>query len=211
MKIIFVLSVIIVALFTNGDIYASSDDPLSNDVKITMEEPFSKISEKVIVFLKQNPSKNNLTLEGLLHEKVISAEDYKFLIKNKIKYNPPSSAGPHDNYLSIFNRNNENGTTSHIAYNLVDTSAPNITKTGTLADLDHFVSEWYEYNSTKKTLYLFRDENLYYFSLCYWDNDYWDKQHIMLINFPENSTDDIEKFKKIMNDNDLRYRENNNQ
>lgn len=176
-----------------------------------LKDPFSEITEKVLIFLKQNPSKGNLTLEDLLKENIISADDYEFLRKNHIKYNPPSSSGPYDNYLSIFDRNNENGTSSHILYDLVDKYDPSITKTGTLSDLNHFVSEWYGDASIKKSLNLFRDENLYYFSLCYWDNDYWDKQHIMLIDFPENSIDDIKKFKKLLNDNDLRYRENNYQ
>lgn len=211
MKQLIQISIAILALFSFNIAFASNDDSLTNGEKLMLEDPFLKITEKVFLFLKQNPSKGNLTLEGLLKENVISADDYEFLIKNQIKYNPPSSAGPHDNYLSIFDRNNENGTSSHILYDLVDKSDPSITKTGTLSDLNHLVSEWYGCNSTKKSLNLFKDENLYYFSLCYWDNDHWDKQHIMLIDFPEDSIDDIRKFKKLMSDNDLRYRENNYQ
>lgn len=211
MKQLIQLFIVTLTLFSFNIAFASNDDSLTNSEKIMLEDPFSMITEKVFLFLKQNPSKGNLTLEGLLKENVISADDYEFLIKNKIKYNPPSSAGPHDNYLSIFDRNNENGTSSHILYDLVDKSDPSITKSGTLSDLNHFVSDWYRYNSTEKSLNLFKDDNLYYFSLCYWDNDHWDKQHIMLIDFPEDSIDDIRRLKKLMNDSDLRYRENNYQ
>jgi hypothetical protein len=211
MKQLIQLSIVILALFSFNIAFSSNDDSLTNGEKLMLEDPFLNITEKVFLFLKQNPSKGNLTLEELLKENVISADDYEFLIKNQIKYNPPSSAGPHDNYLSIFDRNNENGTSSHILYDLVDKSDPSITKTGTLSDLNHFISEWYGCNSTKKSLNLFKDENLYYFSLCYWDNEHWDKQHILLIDFPEDSIDDIKRFKKLINDNVLRYRENNYQ
>ena len=173
-----------------------------------METQFMKICEKVIVFLKENPSKNNLTLEGLLNETVLNKEDYEFLQKNNIKYNPPLSAGPYDNYLSIFDRENEDGTSSHILYDIVDKSDPSITKAGNISSLNGFLSEWFEYSSKKKSLSLFKDENLYYFTLCYWDNDYWDKQHVMLISFPESNKKDIGKFKDLMNAKNLRYREN---
>jgi hypothetical protein len=203
------LSIVILTLLLLNIAFASNDDSLTNGEKLMIEDPFIKITEKVFLFLKQNPSKGNLTLEGLLKENVITADDYEFLKNNKIKYNPPSSAGPHDNYLSIFDRKNENGTSSHILYDLVDKSDPSITKTGTLSNLNRFVSEWFRYNSAQKSINLFKDDNLYYFSLCYWDNDHWDKQHIMLIDFPVDSKDDIGKFKKLMKDNFLKYRENN--
>jgi hypothetical protein len=192
-------------------LYASSDDSLPIDERIMTEDPFLKITEKIIVFLKNNPSKNNLTLEGLLNEKVISTDDYEYLLKHNIKYNPPSSSGPHDNYISIFDRENENGTSSHILYDLVDTSDQSITKTGALSDLKHFVAEWFGYKSKKRSLSLFKDENFHYFTLCYWDNDYWDKQHIMLIDFPESNKEDIKKFKSMMNTKKIKYRENSYQ
>lgn len=170
-----------------------------------------KITHKVVLFFQQNPSKDNLTLEGLVQEKVINDEDYQFIVKNKIKYNPPSSAGPCDNSFSVFDRNNKDGSSSHMLYTLVDASVPNITKAGTLSDLNQFISEWYGYNSTIKSLNLLKGRNLYYFSLHYWDNEHWNKQHLLLTNFPVDKIDEIEKFKQLLNDNDLRYREDTQQ
>ena len=102
--------------------------------KLMMEAPFITIFEKVVAFFKGNPNKQDLSLEDLLREGVISEDDYEFVVKNNIKYNPPSSAGPNDNYLSLFDRKNEDGTSSHILYELVDKNDPNITKIGKVSD-----------------------------------------------------------------------------
>ena len=64
------------------------------------------------------------------------------------------------------------------------------------------------YSSPKKSLTLFKDKNFYYFTLCYWDNDHWDKQHAMLIDLPESNKKDIKKLKTLMKANKLRYKEN---
>jgi hypothetical protein len=211
MNIILRSSLILLFLFSVSYLYVSCDKSPSECDKLMLEDPFLKITEKVIVFLKNNPSKNNLDLNGLLKENVISKDDYEFLLKHNIKYNPPSSAGPHDNYLSIFDRENENGTSSHILYDLVDKSDPSITKSGTISDLNNFVSEWFDYASKEKSLSLFKGEKFYYFTLCYWDNDYWDKQHIMLLSFSESDNEDIKKFKSLMNAYGIQYKENNYQ
>jgi hypothetical protein len=190
-------------LFPIGNLYAS--DPLPNNPDLMSEEPFITIAGKVIVFLKQHPSKDNLTLEGLLNEKVINADDYEFLKKNGIKYNPPASAAPNENVLSIFEREHASGS-SHILYRLVDDADQAITKIGVLSNLNNFVSEWFEYESDKKSLYIHKDKDLYYFTLCYWDNDYWDKQHVMLIDFPENDKETIDKFKSMLQANTIEYK-----
>ena len=80
-----------------------------------MSPRFMKITEKVITFLRENSNKSNLDLEGLLNSHVITKEEYDFLKTENIIYNPPSSAGPYDNYLSLFDSlKNEDCTSSHI-------------------------------------------------------------------------------------------------
>lgn len=192
-------------LLSIGYLYASDHDSLPNDANLMSEEPFITIAGKVIVFLKQHPSKDDLTLEGLLSEKVINVGDYEFLKKNGIKYNPPASAAPNENVLSIFEREHASGS-SHILYKLVDDADPAITKIGGLSNLNNFVSEWFEYKSDKKSLYLHKDKDLYYFTLCYWDNDYWDKQYVMLIDFPEDDKEAIAKFKSMLHANTIEYK-----
>jgi hypothetical protein len=44
--------------------YASMDESLNPGEKLMLEGPFLQIYEKVIVFLKNNPSKNNCTCSG---------------------------------------------------------------------------------------------------------------------------------------------------
>jgi len=183
------------------------DESSSSGQKLMMEDPFLKISEKVIVFLKNNPDKNNLSLEGLLKEGVISKFDYDFIVKNKIKYNPPTSAGANDNFLSIFDRENEDCTSSHILYNLVDKSDPNITKTGKISSLNIYLTEWYEYKSDKKSLFIFNNKDFYYFTIWYSNNEHWDKQHGILIDFPESNKEDIQRFKNILQAKQIKYRE----
>ena len=188
--------------------YASAEEALNPGEKIMLEDPFINIFEKVAAFLKGNPNKQDLSLEGLLKEGVISKEDYEFIVKNNIKYNPPSSAGPNDNYLSLFDRKNEDGTSSHILYDLVDKNDPNITKIGKVSDLKRYLAEWFEFSSSKKSLSLFKGKELCYFTLCYWDNEYWDKQHVMLIDFPQRDMEIIKQFKTMMNTLNLTYRKN---
>jgi hypothetical protein len=191
-----------------NNLYASNDNSPSNAKGVFMETRFMKICEKVLVFLKENPSKNHLTLEGLITENVLNKDDYEFLKTKNIKYNPPSSAGPHDNYLSIFDRENEDGTSSHILYDLVDKSDPNISKVGNISSLNSFLTEWYEYPSNDKSVFIFNNEDFYFFAICYYNNEYWDQQHVMLIDFPENNKEDIKKFKDLMHANKIKYREN---
>ena len=172
-----------------------------------MEAPFLKITGKVIVFLKKNPSMNNLTLEDLLNQNVISIDDYNFLITNNIKYNPPSSAGPYDNYMSLFDRENQDGTSSHILYDLVDKSDFSITKAGSISSLNGYLTEWYEFKSDKKTLFIFNNEDFYYFTIWYTNNEHWDKQHGLMIDFPETNKEDIKKLKKLLQAKEIKYRE----
>lgn len=124
-----------------------------------------------------------------MKEGVISKDDYNFIIKNKIKYNPPSSARPNDNFLSIFDRDNEDCTSSHILYGLVDKSDPSITKKGDINSLNKFLNEWYDSASNKKSVSVFNNEDFYYFMICYYNNEHWDRQHVMLIDFPETDND----------------------
>jgi hypothetical protein len=208
MKSVILIAAIICAIYPTNDLCTSMEEPLNPGEKLMLEGPFLDIFEKVAVFLKRNPDKNNLSLEGLLQEGVISKDDYDFIVKNKIKYNPPSSAAPHDNYLSIFDRNNEDGTSSHILYDLVDKNDPDITKIGKLSDLNTYLAEWFEYSSPKKSLSLFKNKEFYYFTLCYWDNEYWDKQHVILIDLPLKDVDTIKKFKTMMNSRNLSFKEN---
>jgi len=141
---------------------------------------------------------NTTIYKGLLKEKIISADDYKFLLKHNIKYNPPGSAGPYDNFISLFDRENEDGTSSHILYNLVDKSDPKITKAGNISSLNEYLTEWYKYISDSKTIYVFNNDDFYYFTIWYTNNDYWDKQHGLSIDFPENDKNEIERFKNLM-------------
>ncbi len=207
MKLIIILSIFPLLLFSTIDLYASGDDSLSNCDKFILDDPFLKITEKVIVFLKNNPSKKDLTIEGLLEEKVISADDYKFLLKHNIKYNPPSSAGPFDNFISLFDRENEDGTSSHILYDLVDKSDPIITKAGNISSLNGYLTEWYEYKSDNKTIYIFNNDDFYYFTIWYTNNEHWDKQHGLSIDFPENNKIDIKRFKNLLQAKKLKYQD----
>lgn len=208
MKSIILITAIISIFYLINISYASVQESLNPGEKLMLEGPFLEIFEKVVKFLKGNPDKNHLSLKGFLEEGVINKDDYDFIVNNKIKYNPPTSAGPHDNYLSIFDRENEDGTSSHILYDLVDKTDPNIIKIGKLSDLNAYLAEWFEYSSAKKSLSLFKNKEFYYFTLCYWDNDYWDKQHAMLIDLPIKDVDTIKKFKTMMNSQNLSFKEN---
>ena len=157
--------------------------------------------------MKSNPAKNNLSIQGLLKEKVINEDDINFLQKNNIKYNPPSSAGPNDNYMSLFDRENEDGTSTHILYDLVDKSDPNITKTGNISLLNRYLTEWYEFKSDDKSLFIFNDKDFYYFTIWYTNNEHWDKQHGMMIDFPEANKGDIKKIKNLLQVRKIKYRE----
>jgi hypothetical protein len=189
------------------NLHASKGEEPSNPETYLMETRFIEICGKVIVFLKENPSKNNLDLDGLLNERVINIDEYVFIKMNNIKYNPPSSAGPYDNYLSIFDKENENGTSSHILYDLVDIKDPGITKTGDISSLNRFLSEWYAFPSNIKSMYFSKNEDLTYFSICFFNNEYWDKQHLILIGFPETKIDKISRFKELMHVNNIEYNE----
>ena len=201
------LIVIILVLFSSDNSYASNDTPSSFGEGIFMDARFTKICEKVILFLKGNPTKAHLDLEGLLNEDILSQDEYEFIKSNNIKYNPPSSAGPHDNYLSIFDRENEDGTSSHILYDLVDKSDPSITKTGTIASLYNFLDQWYAFPSDDKSMFIFNNEDFYYFTLCYYNNSHWNKQHKILIDFPEKNLKEINILKKILKDSKIECRE----
>jgi hypothetical protein len=208
MKSIVLITVIITVFYSINISYATVEESLNPGEKLMLEGPFLEIFEKVVVFLKGNPVKNNLSLKGLFEEGVINKDDYDFIVNNKIKYNPPSSAGPHDNYLSIFDRENEDGTSSHILYDLVDKNDSKITKAGKISDLSGYLTEWFEYSSPKKSLSLFKDKDFYYFSLCFWDNENWEKQHVMLIDLPQNDYDSIRKLKTMIKTHNMTYKQN---
>lgn len=207
MKLVKFFSVISVLLFSITALYASADTSISDCEKSMLNDPFLKITEKVIVFLKDNPSKNNLSIRGLLMEEVINEDDYNFLLKHNIKYNPPSSAGPYDNYMSLFDRENEDGTITHMLYDLVDKSDPSITKTGNISSLNRYLTEWYEFKSDNKSLFIFNNEDFYYYTIWYTNNEHWDKQHGMMIDFPETNKEDIKKIKNLLQAKKIKYRE----
>ena len=207
MKAIILLITLVFVFYSMNVSYASMDESLNPGEKLMLEGPFLQIYEKVIVFLKNNPDKNNLSLKELLKEGVINKDDYDFIIKNKIKYNPPSSAGPNDNFLSIFDRDNEDCTSSHILYSLVDKSDPSITKKGDINSLNKCLKEWYDSKSNKKSVSVFNNEDFYYFMICYYNNEHWDRQHVMLIDFPESDKENINKFRRLINVNEMKYRE----
>lgn len=207
MKAIILLITLVFVFYSMNVSYASMDESLNPGEKLMLEGPFLQIYEKVIVFLKNNPDKNNLSLKELLKEGVINKDDYDFIIKNKIKYNPPSSAGPNDNFLSIFDRDNEDCTSSHILYSLVDKSDPSITKKGDINSLNKCLKEWYDSKSNKKSVSVFNNEDFYYFMICYYNNEHWDRQHVMLIDFSETDKENINKFRRLINVNEMKYRE----
>ena len=185
-----------------------SGDTSTSDCEDKMiEDPLIEITGKVISFLKSNPTKNNLSIQELLKEKVINENDYNYLQRNEIKYNPPSSAGPYDNYMSLFDKENEDGTSTHILYDLVDKSDPNITKAGNISSLNRYLTEWYEYKADSKTIFIFNNDNFYYFTIWYTNNEYWDKQHGLSIHFPEKNEKDIKKFKDLLLSKQMNYRD----
>jgi len=91
---------------------------------------------------------------------------------------------------------------------LVDNSDPSITKSGNLSELHGYITQWFEYSSTKKSLTISRDKELYYFTLCYWDNEHWDRQHTMLISFSESEKNGIYKLRKKIKAHNVGCKEN---
>lgn len=209
MKVIILLSAIVLTLYsTNVSFASTTEESLNYGEKLMLEGQFLEIFEKIVVFLKANPSKNDFSLEDLFKEGVINQVDYEFIVKNKIKYNPPSTAGPHDNYYSIFDRDNEDGTNSHILYDLVDRKDPKVTKVGNISNLSGFVAKWYADPSKDKSLFVFNNKDFYYFTLCFWDNEHWNNQFAMLIDLPEKDKKHIKKLKRLMKDSNLKYEQN---
>ena len=50
--------------------------------------------------------------------------------------------------MSVFDRKNEDGTSSHILYDLVDKNDPAITKIGKVSDFDRYLAEYtFRYNT----------------------------------------------------------------
>ena len=207
MKLLKVVSIIPLLLFLLMVLSVSGDTSTSDCEDKMIEDPLIEITGKVISFLKSNPSKNNLSIQELLKEKAINENDYNYLQRNKIKYNPPSSAGPNDNYMSLFDKENEDGTSTHILYDLVDKSDPNITKAGNISSLNRYLTEWYEYKDDSKTIFVFNKDNFYYFTIWYTNNEHWDKQHGLSIDFPENNKKDIKKFKNFLLSKQMNYQE----
>lgn len=167
---------------------------------------FGEICRKVITFLDEHPSKNNLELLQLVNEKVITNEEYQYLIKNKIKYNPPSSAAKDDNFLSIFDIDYGNGTDGHILYTIVDTSIPEITRSGNLASFSDYLTQWYSYKSNRKHLSVTKKKVKYFLNLSYYDNEHWDKQHLLSITLKAEDDRNIERLCKLLNSYDMPYR-----
>jgi len=207
MKLIKVVSIIPLLLFLLMVLSVSGDNSKSDCEDKMIEDPLIEITGKVISFLKSNPTKNNLSIQELLKEKVINEDDYNYLQRNEIKYNPPSSAGPYDNYMSLFDKENEDGTSTHILYDLVDKSDPNITKAGNISSLNRYLTEWYEYKADSKTIFVFNNDNFYYFTIWYTNNEHWDKQHGLSIHFPENNEKDIKKFMNLLLSKQMNYRD----
>ncbi len=194
-------------LFLFMALSASGDTSTLNCKDEMDQDPLVEISGKVISFLQRNPTRNDLSIQELLKEEVINENDYNYLQRNEIKYNPPSSVGPNDNYMSLFDRENEDGTSTHILYDLVDKSDPNITKSGSISLLNKYLTEWYEYDADKKTIFVFNDDNFYYFTIWYTDNEYWKKQHGLSLHFSKNNEKDIEKIKNILLSRKIDYRD----
>jgi hypothetical protein len=204
-KIIFIF-VVALALFSSNCLYSSDEMPASIKEGVFMSPRFMKITEKVITFLRENSNKSNLDLEGLLNSHVITKEEYDFLKTENIIYNPPSSADPYDNYLSLFDRENEDCTSSHILYDIVDKRDPKITKTGTIDSLSIYIEQWHAFQSDNKSIFIFNDQNFYYFIVGYTNNEHWTRQHSILIDFPENNQKEIDGLKNILKKYKIDYR-----
>lgn len=138
---------------------------------------FIEILKKVSFYFDQHPDSHVPTMEDLLNKKVISKNDYDYLTNNRIRYNDPASAGPYDNTISLFDRDNEDCTSSHILVMVADTSDPEITHSGTIDSLGGYVGEWFTFQSDNKTIFVHNENQLYYFTLSYNNNEYWDHQH----------------------------------
>jgi len=167
---------------------------------------FGEICRKVITFLNEHPSKHNLVLSQLVNEKVLTNKEFQYLIRNKIKYNPPSSAGKDDNFLSIFDIDYGDGTNSHILYTIVDKSNPKISKSGNLSTFSKYLTQWYDYKSNRKHLSVTKNDEKYFFSLSYYDNEHWDKQHLLFLTLNAHDDSNFKKISNLLDSYKLPYR-----
>lgn len=91
---------------------------------------YFSIIEQVVILLETDRSAWNLSVEGLIDKGCITRDDYEYMQKHNIIYNPPSSAGPNDNFVSIFDKKNADGTTTYQLFDLVDRNDRSITRRG---------------------------------------------------------------------------------
>jgi len=155
------------------------------------------------VFLRKNPIKGHLDLTGLVEAKALTQNEYDFLEKEKIKYNPPSSARPHDNYISIFDLDVDDDTSCLVLHDLVEEST--VTKTGTISELDMYLDQWDAFRSEKKSVSLSKEQDFYYFTISYFNNSHWNKQHLLLIRFPETSQKEISRLRELIRKYEILY------
>ncbi len=208
MKKNIILSLVILLFFSTQNICVSNDEQSSlvnkpSDVDFRLIE----IVGKVISFHKSNPEMINLSLEALLNEKAISKKEYDFLQENNIEYNPPPSAGIYDSLFSYSKRKNEKSSSVVTIDVAVEGTNQTITKSVNISSFGRYLSQWFNFSSNHKSLAIFKDENLYCFTLSFFNNEHWDSQNVLIINFPKSNKDKIRKLKELMQKNKIEYKE----
>jgi len=138
---------------------------------------FHEILAKTIGHLRKDKAAQSLSLEELAARGVVSETDCEYLRKHNVHYKPPATAGPYQNSIALFTVEDSHRS-SHILHSLVDESQPDITRVGNVSNLAENLSIWFRFPSNSKHLTVFRDENLVYLCVSFYDNEFWDSAHL---------------------------------